>query len=271
MNLSRHPETLDRLAALYALGSMRGATRRRFESMAREQPVVRAAALVWQSRLAGITELQTESVPEPQVWTRINNLVQADLETRRMRKARVAPTPLAADQQAPGGWFANLALWRGLAVAGVLASTVVWITSSNLRAQLGEQLASAGQQLEQVRAELSAKPQLAYVAVLSDDKSNASMLVTFDPAKRTLSLQRVGQFQEGADKSLQLWALPPAGGPRSLGVLGEERIVRLSATEGDITSVPTLAISLEPKGGVPGAGGPTGPVLFKGALIQNAL
>ena len=97
------------------------------------------------------------------------------------------------------------------------------------------------------------------------------MLVTFDPRKRTLSLQRIGDFQVGADKSLQLWALPPSGGPRSLGVLGEQRIVRLEATEGDVASVPTLAISLEPKGGVPGAGGPTGPVLFKGALIQNSL
>lgn len=36
-------------------------------------------------------------------------------------------------------------------------------------------------------------------------------------------------------------------------------------------TVPTLAISLEPKGGVPSEPGPTGPVLFKGALIQTML
>ena len=63
----------------------------------------------------------------------------------------------------------------------------------------------------------------------------------------------------------------PTGEPRSLGVLGEQRIVRLEASEGDVASVPLLAISLEPKGGVPSAGGPTGPVLFKGALIRNGL
>jgi anti-sigma-K factor RskA len=38
-----------------------------------------------------------------------------------------------------------------------------------------------------------------------------------------------------------------------------------------VKQVPTLAISLEPKGGVPSEGGPTGPVLFKGALIQRML
>ena len=99
----------------------------------------------------------------------------------------------------------------------------------------------------------------------------ASMLVTFDPKNNQLVLQRVGGFQEGADKSLQLWALPPAGGPRSLGVLGQDKLLKLVAGEADVRQVPALAISLEPKGGVPSERGPTGPVLFKGELIQRML
>jgi anti-sigma-K factor RskA len=63
--------------------------------------------------------------------------------------------------------------------------------------------------------------------------------------------------------------LPPGGAPRSLGVLGTDRVLRLPAAPGDVREVPALAISLEPRGGVPSAGGPTGPVLFKGALIQK--
>ena len=104
-----------------------------------------------------------------------------------------------------------------------MATVTVWVSGSNLRAQLDQQLANLGQQLNVARAQLQASPQLAYVAVLQDEKFNPSMLVTFDPRKRTLSLQRVDDFQEGADKSLQLWALPPSGGPRSLGVLGAHR------------------------------------------------
>lgn len=36
-------------------------------------------------------------------------------------------------------------------------------------------------------------PQIQYVAVLADEKADASMLVTFDPKNNSLVLQRVGQ------------------------------------------------------------------------------
>lgn len=262
MNITQHPELLDRLAASYALGTLRGGARRRFESLAREHATVRAAALVWQTRWSGLTELQPATSPAPAVWTRIDNLVQADRAAAAMLAARV---PQAAE--APGGWWRNLLVWRGAAAAGAiatLAAVVVGVqVNGGLRATTGAQIATLQQQLQ-------ATPQIQYVAVLADDKADASMLVTFDPKNNQLVLQRVGGFQEGTDKSLQLWALPPAGGPRSLGVLGQDKLLKLVAQEGDVKEVPTLAISLEPRGGVPSATGPTGPVLFKGALIRKA-
>ena len=54
-------------------------------------------------------------------------------------------------------------------------------------------------------------------------------------------------------------------------MLGQDKLLKLVAQEGDVKEVPTLAISLEPKGGVPSETGPTGPVLFKGELIQRML
>ena len=68
--------------------------------------------------------------------------------------------------------------------------------------------------------------------------------------------------------SLQLWAVPPAGTPRSLGVLGEGRLLRLTAAERELQAAPALAVSLEPRGGVPGDQGPTGPVLFIGRTVR---
>ena len=96
------------------------------------------------------------------------------------------------------------------------------------------------------------------------------MLVTFDPKSKKLTLKRVGGFQEASDKSLQLWALPQTGGPKSLGVLGTDAVVKLTAASNEV-NVPTLAITLEEKGGVSANSGPKGPLLFKGALIQTAL
>jgi anti-sigma-K factor RskA len=116
---------------------------------------------------------------------------------------------------------------------------------------------------------MRATPEIRYVAMLADDKSAPGMLVTFDPRHNTLTLKRLAGSPEGAEKSLQLWALPPGSGPRSLGVLPQGAVVRLTAAESQV-QVPALAISLEPKGGVPAGSGPTGPVLWKGAVVPTS-
>jgi anti-sigma-K factor RskA len=248
MNLSANPRLLELLAASHALGTLRGGARRRFEAIAREQAPVRAAALVWQGRLASMAELQPSVVPDAAVWTRIRNLIDAEQQQAiaRQRAQRARPP-------ARGGWLRSLPLWRGAAAAGALATLAAVLVGVNL----AEQLRHA--------------PAVQYVAVLSDERSAASMLVTFDPRNRQLVLQRVGDYREGQDKSLQLWALPPGGAPRSLGVLNDAPALKLTASEADVRAVPALAISLEPKGGVPSERGPTGPVLFKGPLIEKTL
>ena len=263
MNLINNPNLLDQLAAGYALGTLRGGARRRFETLARQSATVRASALIWQERFASMTELQAADVPSPNVWKRIENLLQA--------QPAAAPAPVV-DTGLLDALRRTLGLWRGAALAGGLATVAAVVVGVNLSGEVKTrdgQLAQLTQQKDQIVAELRAAPQVQYVAVLADDKSDASMVVTFDPKNQRLVLKRVGGFQEAADKSLQLWALPPSGGPKSLGVLGGEPVVRLTAAEGQVREVPALAISLEPKGGVPGEGGPTGPVLFKGALLQT--
>ena len=257
MNLMQHPELLDRLASSYALGTLRGGARRRFEAMAREQAPVRAAAIIWQSRLASLNELQPQAQPSTAVWTRIDNLVQGE---QAQRKAHQANQPL----NSMATWLRSLTVWRTASAAGALATVVAVTVGANMRQELGTELA-------RLQTQLQTLPQIQYVAVLSDDKSAASMLVTFDSKAKKLTLQRVGNYQEASDRSLQLWALPPGSGPKSLGVLGSDKLLRLTAGETDVREVPTLAISLEPKGGVPSETGPTGPVLFKGALIQKML
>lgn len=268
MNLTQNPSLIEQLAASYALGTLRGGARKRFEELARTHAEVRASALIWQGRLASVAELQPQAAPSPAVWKRIENMLNAEKEVKAMQAARV-PAAVAAP-----GWWANLGLWRASTAATAMAAVIAVVVGANLNtlnANLGGQVASLGGQVKDLTSKLAAAPEIQYVAVLADDKAAASMLVTFDPKSQKLILKRVGGFQEQADKSLQLWALPQSGGPKSLGVLGSDAVIRLTAAGGDVKEVPALAISLEPKGGVPSAGGPTGPVLFKGALLETTL
>ena len=273
MNILNNPPLIEQLAASYALGTLRGGARRRFETLARDNASVRAAALIWQSRMSSVAELQAQSAPSPAVWTRIENLVNAEKQAVAMRNARAkAQAETTREGRTPGGWWASLGLWRGGALAGALVAVVAvsaGLNLSELNGQLRGQVASLTGDRQQLSAQLAATPAIQYVAVLADDKSSASMLVTFDPKNNRLLLKHVGGFEAQADKSLQLWALPAAGGPKSLGVLGRDPVIRLTAASSDVREVPTLAISLEPLGGAPAGSGPTGPVLLKGSLIET--
>ena len=267
MELHKHPELVDRLAAAYAHGSLRGGARRRFEALARQSPAIRAAALAWQERFASMTELQPQQAPGPNVWKRIENLLP--------REAGAGAPPALLE-----GLRRRLKWWRGAAVGGLAVAAAVAGVSFNVVRQLDAregELAQATQQRDrlvrentQLAARLQAQPEIQYVAVLGDDKAAPQVLVTFDPKHNQLTLKHVGTAHVDPGKSLQLWALPPGGAPRSLGVLGSGPVVRMTALEQQLQQAPALAISLEPKGGVPGDRGPTGPVLFKGALLPTS-
>lgn len=237
MDLMHHPDRAERIAASYALGTLRGRARRRFEAQARQSPALRALALVWQERFAAMTELQPEETPSPDVWKRIA------LELGRERAlAHAAPSA----PRRP--WFAGRAPRVLLqAAAVVLVFALAWLFGLQLREPAPAQ----------------------YLSLLEDARSVPQLLVTFDAGEGTLTVKRVGAFREAADRSLELWALPPAGAPRSLGVLDHAGTVRLPAGAESLRDVPALAVSLEPRGGAPRGSGPTGPVLFKGAWVRT--
>ena len=177
-----------------------------------------------------------------------------------------SPKPIDPPQAEMGGWSSSTNLWRGLPSMSVGVAAVALMVGFKLNSSN----AKLGNEVEELSARLSATPEIQFVAVLADDKAAASMLATFDPKSKRLTLKRVGGFVAPADKSLQLWALPHNSGPKSLGVLGADAVTRLTASASDV-NVPAWAISLEPKGGVPPGSAPTGPVLFKGAVIETSL
>ena len=270
MNLHAHPDLVDRLAAAYALGTLRGGARRRFETLARSSPQLRVAALLWQERFVSMTELQQSETPDPNVWKRIENVVAAEAAAGRSRGA----TPAGGLLRGVAAWWRAGALAAGVAAVGAIALALQFhedarqqaVQLAGLQAQ-GRQLATQNAQLV---AQLQAQPDVRYVSILTDDRANPAMLVTFDPRRATLTIKRVGSYQEGPQASLQLWGLPAGGAPQSLGVLQAAAVQRLPLPR-QAAQLPLLAISLEPRGGVPGERGPTGPVLWKGAVLQTPL
>lgn len=269
MNLHRNPQLVERLAAAYALGSLRGGARRRFEALARRHGVIRRAADEWQHRLAGLTELQRERTPPAELWARIAAQIEAG------RSWEQATQPSAPRHPARGGLMGlrGLGAWMG-AGALVLASLGYSHWQRGRHAEelglLQGRLQAQSTQLQQARAELgllAQQPRIGYVAVLNDDRAAAALLATYDPRQQRLVLKRVGSYSEADQKSLQLWSIAPGSKPRSLGVLPRQGLQRLVTAE--VGDQRVLAISLEPLGGVPESGGPTGPVLFKGAVLKT--
>ena len=271
MNIHNNSQLLEQLAGAYALGILRGGARRRFESLARNHSAYAGAAHAWQVRLSLIHELQTPVQPGPNVWLQIEKRLKTEQQKVLTQLPTAAlPASLTNVMRAPENtvstsishWWNGLNFWRGMGVAGAFATLAAVLVGAQMYSRLSGEVQS-------LSAKLANTPEIAYVAVLQDDKAAASMLVTFDPKHNRLVLKRLGTYREQPDKSLELWALPPGVAPQSLGVMGNEAIVRLAADRKGMAQVPTLAITLEPKGGVPPGTGPTGPVLFKGALIQT--
>lgn len=271
MNILERPELVDHLAASYALGTLRGGARRRFETLARSSPTLRVAAHVWQERLMSITELQQVETPSANVWKRIENLLATE---PRAMAAAVADGGTDLLRRARN-W------WRAGALAAVAAAVAAVAVTLNLSGELQgtqvqlAQLQSQGRDLvrqnTQLVAQLQAMPDVRYVSVLHDDKATPMMLALFDPKHNTLTLKRMGNFQEGPEKSLQLWAVPPSGAPRSLGVLPDQPVLRLTAAEQVVGQSPLFAITLENKGGVPEGTAAQGPLIWKGAVLQTPL
>ena len=62
------PERLDRLAREYALGTLAGPARRRFERLLRQTPAAMRAVGAWQERLGGLAGAVPPMQPSESVW-----------------------------------------------------------------------------------------------------------------------------------------------------------------------------------------------------------
>ena len=229
-----HPHLADRLAAEYVTGTMRGPARRRFETLLSAHPALRNAVRDWQDRLMPLTLSVTPQAPSAEVWKRIEAQIGGSAE------------PTVAASQTP--WWSGLAFWRGLsgfATAAALGLLVMVNTPGPTQAPMVVVLSSTA-----VNADGSAVP-ASFVASISGD----GRAVVTKPLLN-VSLQ--------ADRALELWAVPGAGAPKSLGLISANGASVVQKNKVPVGTA-ALAVSLEPPGGSP-TSTPSGPVLFVGKL-----
>lgn len=225
-------ELSDRLASAYVAGTLRGAARKRFESLLPAHPALRDATVAWQARLMPLTVAIAPVAPPARVWERVG---------ARIDGASATPT------EAIGGAWSRLAFWRGLTAFASVAALALAVL-----------LASPAPVQPPIVVVLSA------AAASGGGAAPASFVASISGDGRALVTRPIVNVALQADRALELWAIPPGGAPRSLGLIsasGATVVQKGKALEG----ADTLAVSLEPSGGSP-TGAPTGPVLYTGKL-----
>jgi anti-sigma-K factor RskA len=221
------PELRERLAAEYALGTLRGAARRRFERLLAADASLRDLVQAWELRLNLLAESAPAVAPPARVWERI---------LQRLGPAPVREVSLVR-------WWNSLGFWRG---AGLLAMGATAV----LALYIGLTPASPGP---------------SYIAVLIDADKTPILVAKFDADTSRLSVRSLQAPAADPAHSHELWMVAGGSAPRSLGLLDEKITVTLSADQAAALAKAVLAISLEPPGGSPN-GAPT-EVLFTGAVV----
>ena len=220
-----NPELIERLAAEYVLGTLRGAARVRLERWRTTSNLVNDRCRFWEERLMPLLRELTAVPPPPHVWQDIRRRLNFPAAATR-RRSTTRALALAASVLLVVG-LAALFYWRTLLpgaplqVATVSASSGALMWKVELYGKSGETTRLG------IRAGALAAPP--------------------------------------AGHDYELWALPKEGSPVSLGVLPyRESTARreLTAVQRQALARSTqLAVSVEPPGGSP-TGQPTGAVVF---------
>jgi anti-sigma-K factor RskA len=251
MDYSR-PERAQRLAADYALGTMRGAARRRMQALLQAHPALSREVARWEDELLPLAQDRTghipRVVPSPAVWQGIAR--------RLWPESAEATNPVSADGRGSllGRWWRSLPLWRAAAAVGVAAALML-MTLPGLRRPAAEGAP--------ILVMLQATPG-GVQAGAAPDVQHAVFVASVSGQGGALSVMPMHDMPAQSGRDFELWAVPKQGAPRSLGVMGRSGVA--SVRRADLMKdTAALAVSLEPSGGSP-TGAPTGPVIAVGSL-----
>lgn len=79
------PDLLEHLAAGYALGTLRGPARARFDRLCERSGTARAALIRWEDRFIPLLPVLTPAIPRRQVWEQISQRIQSQTPPLKRR------------------------------------------------------------------------------------------------------------------------------------------------------------------------------------------
>jgi anti-sigma-K factor RskA len=241
-----------------------------------ESPLIEAAAEASPERhFETVSDLLAERgqrSEESTVAALASTLLPPDLATEFDDHLPKSPTaaPQRATHPEAKALDQNARRWRGLAIAmGAIAVVLAaYVGAAQFAPGLIATARQTPSQSTSAAAKRSAAPQL--VAVLQQEPTPPAFLIMLDSQERTITIRRLTAAPDGG-RNYELW-MNSAKSPKpvSLGLIGNgEFSSRPIPPNTDIETMLTASysVSLEPGGGSP-SGAPTGPMLFKGRMIE---
>lgn len=230
------PALADRLAAEYALGTLRGPARRRFETLLQAHPALRAAVRDWHDRLMPLAASVQPVQPSRAVWLGVEKTLFALPATAGRNPSPAVPLP----------WWKRLGVWQAMASFATIAAI-----------GFGVLLTQPQPTQPPIVIVMNANPEAAGVV-------QASFVASVSADGKALVLKPLNAVALDASRALELWAVPGQGAPRSLGLVSPQTATTVLRTQ-LLKDTAAFAVSLEPAGGSP-TGAPTGPILSVGKL-----
>lgn len=241
MNWYHHPELLDRLAAEYALGTLHGGSRRRFETVMGQQAVVEQAVARWDERLSPLAGELPPLPADEALWRRIE--AQTNATPKSAAVAGLAPKPTPSSSLGTAGrWWQRV--FAPLPAGALAFGLMLGIATPTLF------------QVLQAEREAAQLPE-SYVGVLATGDGRQGLIVSSLRRGQTVDLKVVQPVAVPAGSVLFLWTIDAAGQARPVGPLpplaaGAFVSLPLARPAEDVffTAV-ELGVSIEPAGSEP--------------------
>ena len=233
-----HPETVDRLAAEYCLGTMPTLAKLRFEALLANRPDMARIVNAWHERLSGLLVAAQPVEVLPRQWQQ--------LEARLFGHDAGTTLPSPVNHSWWKRWFSPVAA-SAMAMGLVLGVLLVPLWESMHTSVLSTQLPES------------------YVGVLATAEGRPGLIVSSLRKGRTVDLKQLSVLSIEADKTLFLWAIDKNGVVQPIGPIPNGNFVSAplpQIAETLFVNAEQLAVSVEQRGSL--ANQPGSPWVYRG-------